>query len=231
MHIDIVGPLPISRDARYLLTRWPEVVKHLWKHVWAALANTLGTQLHHTTAYHLQANRLVERFHRHVKTALMARLTGPNWADELPLFLLGIHTTLKEDLEASSAKLVYSMPLVIPDKFIARSKDMGDLPAATLSYLHECLGTAQGPSPRQNLHTQKLYRLWTRICTMQGTSVTPPTALQRAIPCHQSYQQFWGWRLPEAYSAGRQRKWPLNAVIEQMTRDDRSVTISHNIRD
>lgn len=41
-----------------------------------------------TTAYHPQANGLVERIHRHLKSALRARLSGPNWVDELPWILL-----------------------------------------------------------------------------------------------------------------------------------------------
>ena len=33
---------------------------------------------------------MIERFHRILKTALKARLTGPNWVEELPWELLGI---------------------------------------------------------------------------------------------------------------------------------------------
>ena len=35
---------------------------------------------------------IVERFHNHLKSALMARLTGPDWVAELPWVLLGIRT-------------------------------------------------------------------------------------------------------------------------------------------
>ena len=47
--------------------------------------------------YHHQANGLVERFHCHLKSALRARLTGPNWFQELPWVLLVIRTAPKED--------------------------------------------------------------------------------------------------------------------------------------
>ena len=73
-----------------------------------SVAKLLGTQVPHTTAYHHQANGLVKRFHRHLKSALHARLTGPNWTNELPWVLLeDIRTTPKEDLGCSSAELVY----------------------------------------------------------------------------------------------------------------------------
>jgi len=44
--------------------------------LWTALAKLLGVQLHHTTAYHPQANGLVERYHRTLKASLAARCTG-----------------------------------------------------------------------------------------------------------------------------------------------------------
>ena len=77
----------------------------------------LGTRLHHTTAYHPQSNGLIERFHWHLKSALRARLSGPNWIQELPWVLLGIRTAPKEDLGCSSAELVYGAPLTVPGDF------------------------------------------------------------------------------------------------------------------
>ena len=84
--------------------------------LWATLSQLNGTRLHRTTAYHPQSNGIVERFYRHLKSALMARLTGPDWIDELPWVLLGIRTVPKEDLECSSAEMVYGAPLTGGDK-------------------------------------------------------------------------------------------------------------------
>ena len=75
-------------------------------HLWKALMNLLGTKHNRTTAYHPQANGLVERFHRHLKSSLKARLTNGNWIEELPILLLGIQTTLKEDLSCTAAEMV-----------------------------------------------------------------------------------------------------------------------------
>ena len=86
--------------------------------LWSTISQQLGCELHHTTAYHPQANGLVERFHRTMKAALKARLTGPNWFDELPWVLLGLRTAPKDDLQSSSAELVYGEPLIVPGTFI-----------------------------------------------------------------------------------------------------------------
>ena len=85
--------------------------------LWTSIAQLLGIQLHHTTAYHPQSNGLVERFHRHLKAALRARLSSPNWTAELPWVLLGIRTAPKDDLGCSSAELVYGTPLTVPGDF------------------------------------------------------------------------------------------------------------------
>ena len=78
----------------------------------------LGSVHHRTASFHPQANGMVERFHRSLKAALRARLSGPHWIDELPWALLGVRTAPKEDLQASSAELVYGSPLVVPGDLI-----------------------------------------------------------------------------------------------------------------
>ena len=86
--------------------------------LWSAICNLLGTELHPTTAYHLQANGLVERSLGDLKAALKCQLSGPNWVEELPWVLLGIRTAPKEDLGSSTAELVYGSLHMVPGDFI-----------------------------------------------------------------------------------------------------------------
>ena len=75
-------------------------------------------KVHRTTAYNPQSNGLCERFHRDMKAALRASLTGGDWADRLPWVMLGLRSAPKDDLQASSAELVYGQPLRVPGEFL-----------------------------------------------------------------------------------------------------------------
>ena len=94
--------------------RGPQFTSELWN----AVAEGLGVKLHRTTAYHPQANGLCERFHRSMKAALRASLTDGNWVDKLPWVMLGLRSAPKEDLQSSSAELVYGQTLRVPGDFI-----------------------------------------------------------------------------------------------------------------
>ncbi len=109
--------------------------------IWSALCELYGAKLHLTTAYHPQSNGIVERFHRHLKSALKASLEdkGHSWTDHLPWVLLGIRTALKEDLKASSAELVFGQPLRVPGDFMPQKLDIE--PKEELSRIREA--TAQ----------------------------------------------------------------------------------------
>lgn len=88
--------------------------------LWRELSRFLGFQNSRTTSYHPQANGLVERFHRSLKAALMARLSKVgDWFQELPWVLLGLRSAIKDDLGYSPAQATYGESLRIPGRFLS----------------------------------------------------------------------------------------------------------------
>jgi len=107
-------------------------------HLWQGLNSLLGVTSNNTTAYHPQANGLVERMHRQLKSALKARCTDPNWMNELPLVLLGMRTAWREDTHCSPADLVYGTALHLPGEFFEAPRT-STLPPGFLRDLQESM--------------------------------------------------------------------------------------------
>ena len=143
-HIAQFGvPADISSD------RGPQFTSHLW----TALNCLMGTQLHRTTAYHPQSNGIVERLHRQLKSALKARLIGPNWMDELPLVLLGLRSIPKEDLGCAPSELVYGTTLRLPGEFFEESATSTDPSVSELlTYLRTTMAKIR---PKQTTHHRR----------------------------------------------------------------------------
>ena len=108
--MDIAIWYPIGNHVRQL---GREFMCSLWKE----LSSLLSIKINNTTYFHPQCNVLVERFHRQLKASLKAKLKNNNWVDILPLVLLGLRTAPKEDLNCSSAELVYGTMLRLPGEF------------------------------------------------------------------------------------------------------------------
>ncbi|KAK8371718.1 hypothetical protein O3P69_018968 [Scylla paramamosain] len=105
------------------------------------MAQLLGVSLYYTTAYYPQANGMVGRLHRHMKIALKARFSGPDWINDLLWLLLGIYTAPEDDMATSSVELVYSVPLTVPGDFIPAPRGQQDHPLSILSSLRGENGT------------------------------------------------------------------------------------------
>ncbi len=86
--------------------------------LWSDLMEVLGTKRLRTTAYHPQANGLVERFHRQLKGALMCHKPQDQWTEALPWALLGIRSAVKEDSKCTAAEMVYGSALRVPGEFV-----------------------------------------------------------------------------------------------------------------
>ena len=88
--------------------------------VWRQLLDTWGIRAHFTTPYHPQSNGLVERFHRRLKESLnaLANDEPEQWFWRLPCSLLAIRTTVKPDVGASPADLVFGEGLAVPGELL-----------------------------------------------------------------------------------------------------------------
>ena len=83
---------------------------------WQCMCRALGSKHVQTTAYQLQSNSMVERFHWQLKAALHARCSGGDWQEHLPWVLLGLHAAPKEEAGVSSAEAMYCHSMVLPSQ-------------------------------------------------------------------------------------------------------------------
>lgn len=86
-------------------------------HLFELLNERLGTAHFHTNSYHPQANGIIERYHRQLKASIMCR-GDSNWAKQLPIVLLAHRNTVKEDMGATPAEMVYGTALALPGELI-----------------------------------------------------------------------------------------------------------------
>ena len=87
--------------------------------IWNSMSLLLQIRHQPTTAYHPQANGMVERLHCHLKNALLACGATTTWAAELPWVLLGLRSTPREDTNISPAQALYGTPLVLPNQYLS----------------------------------------------------------------------------------------------------------------
>src|SRR5215469_12032538 len=116
---------------------------------WNGLMTLLGSERFSSTSYHPISQGIIERFHRQLKASLMAHPLPDRWMESLPLVLLGIRSSVKEDLQCSSAELVYGSTLRLPGEFfVPPSESFVPDVSSYLSRIHACSSTWKPTSPR-----------------------------------------------------------------------------------
>ena len=86
--------------------------RHFESNLWASLMFLVGIKRNRTTAYHPQSNGIILRFHRQGIPESSSK--RPKLAGELLIIVLGIRTSVKEDLKCSAAELVYGTTIRLP---------------------------------------------------------------------------------------------------------------------
>ncbi|CAH8572586.1 unnamed protein product [Heterobilharzia americana] len=112
------------------------------------LTELLGIKRIRTTAYHPASNGIVERFHRQLKAALMAVKTDDKWSDKLPLVLLGIRSSVKQDIGCCTAELVYGTTLRLPGEYFNPATDVPPDLTNYVQQLRRHMSTLRPQSPR-----------------------------------------------------------------------------------
>jgi hypothetical protein len=90
--------------------------------IWDVLCQQLGIQYQPTTAFHPQANGMVERCQCRLKDAFRSRLAGPDWHLHLPWVLMGLRAAPTEDTGVSATEIVFGAPLVLPGQILLTRK-------------------------------------------------------------------------------------------------------------
>lgn len=120
-----------------------------------ALTNLLGAEKTRTTAYHPQSNGIVERWHRSLKAALMARLNcNFKWTDEIPTVLMGLRAAIRTDTNTSAAQLTYGQALRLPGDFITPSSSSPS-PSMNQDFVQELHKTITAYTPTYLSHSNK----------------------------------------------------------------------------
>jgi cleavage and polyadenylation specificity factor subunit 1 len=82
----------------------------------------MGTNHKCATAYHPQANGMIERWHRTLKNAIKCH-TELDWAGALPMIILGLRCTFQEDLNATPAEMVFGQTLQLPGAYFEENEE------------------------------------------------------------------------------------------------------------
>lgn len=78
------------------------------------LNELLGCKRIWTSAFNPRANGMIERFHRQLKDALRCHSAETKWSEYVPLILLWFRATVKEDIHASPAEMVFGQNITLP---------------------------------------------------------------------------------------------------------------------
>ena len=95
------------------------------------------------------ANGQVERLHRQLKAVLKASPQPDRWADMLPMALLGIRSSIKDDLHCTTAELVYGTGLRLPGEFFTSHDGDNTDPASYVVQLKHTMRALRYTPPQQ----------------------------------------------------------------------------------
>ncbi|XP_014781162.1 uncharacterized protein LOC106876921 [Octopus bimaculoides] len=150
------------------------------------LTKILGSKHIHSISYHPASNDMIERFHRQLKAALCASDSFQS-IEFLPIVLLGLRSSIKEDIGYSPAELLYGSSLMLPGQIIVPA-NMQDIDTTNfVERLRDYMSKLSHMNTRkQDIKTYlpKDYSSWTHGFVHNDAVKHPLTApVFRAISC------------------------------------------------
>ncbi|CAM0511896.1 unnamed protein product [Fasciola hepatica] len=95
---------------------------------------------------------MVERLHRQHKAALISQPNPNNCSDNLPLVLLGLRSSVKDDLHSTSAELVFGITICLPGEYVQPSTDANPNPSQFVQQLEDRMSHLR-PIPNRSSST------------------------------------------------------------------------------
>ncbi len=157
-------------------------------HLWKAFTQLLGTKHVRTTSYHPCANGMVERMHRQLKASLKASPHTEHWTEMLHIVLLGIRTTLKEDLNCTTDELVYGSTLRLPREFFIPQDTNTPDPSSYVTGLKSrmqalrCIHTRHPTDKRVHVNCSLKLSLLC-FCPSRRCQKATPASVRWSLPC------------------------------------------------
>lgn len=111
------------------------------------LCKLLNTKTCRTTPYHPQSNGKIERFHKTLKESIMAT-TVDDWYTSLPIILLVLRNTYKEDMQSTPSEVVYGTNLTLPNELIIKPDSPEELPKDFATKLGEILNKVKSKTTK-----------------------------------------------------------------------------------
>ncbi|CAH8662360.1 unnamed protein product [Dicrocoelium dendriticum] len=101
---------------------------------------------------------MVERFHRQLKAALTASQSNSQWSERLPIILLGICNTIKEDIGCCPAELVFGTTFRLPGEMVLDLRVTGEVdPISYVTRLRQHFSSIRPTPPRISPRSQQAH--------------------------------------------------------------------------
>ncbi|XP_055308134.1 uncharacterized protein LOC129572210 [Sitodiplosis mosellana] len=139
------------------------------------LARIIGAKHLRSSPRHPQANGMIERFHRTMKSAIKCQ-NNERWTETLPMIMLALRCVFKDDIQATPSEMVYGETLKLPCDFFETIND-DSFGTEFVQQLRELIRKIQ-PVPASNHANNKVFiQRDLQTCThvfLRDDAVRPP---------------------------------------------------------